>query len=77
MLHLDMVIAENLAEASAAASHYFKRLCKWDNVEDISGIKLFGFDLAPIEEEVSQIGLFETQGFEGMTMQLLCGHCTF
>lgn len=62
-----MIIAEILAEAAAAATVYFKRLCKWDNVEDTSAVKLFGHDLAAIEEQVSQIALFETQGVEGLT----------
>jgi len=67
-----MIVTENLGQAAAAANLYFKRVCKWDNVEDRSNLKLFGYDLAPIEEEVSQIGLFETQqGVAGKTISTL------
>lgn len=63
----EWIVLENLGQAAAAAMHYFKRICKWDNVEDLSTVRLFGYDLAPIEEEVSQIAMFETQGVEGMS----------
>jgi len=63
----EWILLENLGQAAAAATQYFKRICKWDNVEDLRTVQLFGYDLAPIEEEVSQIGMFETQGVEGMS----------
>lgn len=58
--------SENLGQAAALAKQYFKRICKWDGVEDTSSLKLFGHDLVAIEEEVTQIEMFETQGIEGM-----------
>lgn len=66
-----ITVPENLGDAAAAATDYFKRICKWDNVEDSSTVKLFGHDLAVIEEEVSQIALFESQGVEGMSSLIL------
>lgn len=68
-LHV-VIVSEILNQATAAAMLYFKRLCKWDNVADLSSVKLFGYDAGPIEEEVSQIALFATQDIEGM--YLLC-----
>ncbi|XP_034246744.1 uncharacterized protein LOC117648358 [Thrips palmi] len=57
-------IHENISQAQDEAHLYFKRLCRWDDV-DPKDVKVFGHDLGPIEEEVSQIALFETQGIEG------------
>lgn len=65
-----LTVTEDLSEAAAAATAYFKRICKWDNVEDSSTVKLFGHDIAVIEEEVSQIALFESQGVEGKPTQI-------
>ncbi|XP_034241799.1 uncharacterized protein LOC117645638 isoform X2 [Thrips palmi] len=53
-----------LGKAAEAAKVYFKRLCKWDDVP-YSEVKVFGHELAPIEEEVSQVAIFETQGIQG------------
>ncbi|KAK3913544.1 Imidazoleglycerol-phosphate dehydratase [Frankliniella fusca] len=50
--------------AAESAKVYFKRLCKWDNV-DYSEVKIFGHELAPIDDAVSQVALFETQGIQG------------
>jgi len=61
-------VTENLAEAANQAKTYFTRICRWDNVTDKSTVKLFGYDLSVIEEEVSQIALFDSQGIEGMTI---------
>lgn len=69
MLHpyTQIFVTENLGQAAAAAKEYFQRLCKWDNV-DIGSVKLFGHDLVQIEEEVSQISIFATQEYAGMTL---------
>lgn len=61
------MFTENLGQAAEAATNYFKRLCRWDGVDPTTNFKIFGHDLAPIEEEVSQIALFESQGIEGMS----------
>jgi len=63
-----ILITENLAQAAAAAKEYFKRICRWDDVEP-SEVKLFGFDLAPIEEVVSQIAFFYTQDVNGAAVE--------
>lgn len=64
-------VAENLAEAANQAKAYFTRICRWDNVTDKSTVKLFGYDLSVIEEEVSQVALFESQGIEGKNITLI------
>ncbi|KAK3920362.1 Aldehyde dehydrogenase family 1 member A3, partial [Frankliniella fusca] len=65
VLSKKILVSENLGQATAAAMLYFKRLCKWDNVQDLSSVKLFGYDAAVIEEEVSQIAMFATQDNDG------------
>ena len=62
-----MVITENLAQAAAKAKNYFDRICKWDGVgvTDRNSLNIFGHNISVIEEEMSQIAVFETQGIEG------------
>jgi hypothetical protein len=71
------LLQELLNQAAELARQYFKRLCRWDNVTDLSTVKLFGYDLGPIDEELSQIAVFQTQGIEGNTSLLYCdvGFC--
>ncbi|XP_034250281.1 uncharacterized protein LOC117650787 [Thrips palmi] len=66
-------IHEDMRQSTRAAADYFNRICKWDGVTDRSAVKIFGHDLIKIEEEVSQIALFYTQGVDGPL--LLSSNC--